>query len=492
MRKLYVIATAIFFFLTACTKIESTTIGNDLIPTIDRVNTFDTLLAVETSNILEENELRLFKTNDHVIGVITNDPLFGNTTASAYFELKPTSYPFSFPGKKEDLIADSAVLVLSYRGVFGDSTDPQTWNVFEINQGEKFQSDSAYSVNTKFNTGVLLGSGINLDIRTFNDPVRYRFDNSINQIRIRLDNNNNSFANRLIKDYDTSSNPSTNAYKNDSLFREKFAGFAVVPQRVGNALVQINLMDTNTKLSLYYSFKATDASTRETAVTNFRFNPGSASIAASANANEVKRDRSNSRVASYLNTNKNDEVFIQTSPGTYTTIKIPDLRKFDNAIIHRAELIAEQEPFDAVSDAFFSPPRFLLLSAYDTVKKYKINVPNDFVYSPNEGPNIATFGGLVTNISVPSVGTIAAYTFNLTRYVQGIVSRKDSNYTLRLSAPVNDSLKYTDPYNFPTNGPTMLYLSPAVANNIAIGRVRLGGGVNTRVKMRLRIIYSKI
>ncbi len=488
MRKLYVIAIAIFSFLTACTKIDTTTIGSGLIPLIDRVNTYDTLLDVETTNFLDENVLRVYKTDDHVIGAITNDPLFGTTTASAYFQLKPPTYPFSFPGKKADLIADSAVLVLSYKGVFGDTTIPQTWRVYEIDKSREFKYDSAYPVTTNIGVGKLLGSAVNLDIRSFNDPIRYRFDSSINQIRIRLQPD---FANRLIKDYDSSSTGSTiNAYQNDSVFRKEFAGFAVVPQGNGNALVQINLADTNTKLSLYYSYKATDASTtRDTSVANFRFSSGSAGIAASANANEVIRDRRNSVVAGYIDKNNSDEVFIQTTPGTNATIKIPGLSRFPNAIIHRAELIAEQDPLNAV-DALFFPPRFLLLSAYDTVKKYKINVPNDFVYTPNEGPNIETFGGLLTNKSIPSVGITGSYTFNLTRYVQGIVTRKDSSYTLRLSAPVNDSLKYTPPYPFQSLGSTMLYLSPGVANNTAIGRVRLGN--NTRVRMRLRIIYSKI
>jgi hypothetical protein len=491
MRKLYVIAIAIFFCLYACTKIDSTTLGSGLIPTIDRVNTFDTLLDVTTANFSEENIPRVFKANDHVIGAITNDPLFGNTTASAYFQLKPATYPFYFPGKKTDLTADSAVLVLSYKGVFGDTTIPQTWNVYEVDKNSEFRYDSAYPVNTKYNTGVLLGSGVNLDIRTFNDPVRYRFDSSINQIRIKL---NKSIADLLIIQYDSSSkDPSNNAYQNDSVFREKFAGFAVVPQGNGNALVRINLSDTNTKLSLYYKFKATDASTtKDTAVANFRFSPGSASVAPSANANFVTRDHKSSRVTNYLNTNKADEVFIQTSPGTFATVKVPGLRTFGNVIVHRAELIAEQEPFDAVTDAQFSAPRFLLLSAFDSAKKYKINIPNDFTYTPDAGPNIETFGGLLTNKSVPLVGIVGSYTFNLTRYVQGIVSRKDSSYTLRLSAPVNDSLKYTAPYPFQSSPATMLYISPEVANPIAIGRVRLGGGTNTRVRMRLRIIYSRI
>ncbi len=489
MRKLYVIAIAIFSCLYACTKIDSTTLGNELIPTIDRVNTFDTLLDVTTANFSEENTPRVYKANDHVIGAITNDPLFGNTTASAYFQLKPVVYPFYFPGKKADLVADSAVLVLSYKGVFGDSTIPQTWNVYEVDKSSEFRYDTAYPVTAKIAAASLLGTR-SLDIRTFNDSIRYRFDSSINQIRIRLDGN---FAKRLIKDYDTSSTGGlTNAYQNDSLFRDKFAGFAVVPQGTGNALIRVNLTDTNTKLALYYSYKASDtSSTRQNGVNYLRYSPGSSATPASANANVVVRDHNSKRVTNYLNTNRTDEVFIQTSPGTFATIKIPSLKTFANVIVHRAELIAEQEPFDA-ADAQFFPPRFLLLSAYDSVNKYKINIPNDFIYTSDAGPNIQTFGGLLTNKSVPSVGVIGSYTFNLTRYVQGIVSRKDSSYTLRLSAPVNDSLKYTAPYPFQSSPTTMLYISPEVANNVAIGRVRLGGGSNSRVRMRLRIIYSKI
>lgn len=491
MRKLFVIVIAIFSFLTACTKIDTTTFGSELISPLDPVNTFDTLLDVTTANFPEENIPRVYKTNDHVIGVIINDPLFGATTASAYFELKPTTYPFYFPGKKADLIADSVVLVLSYKGVFGDTTIPQTWNVYEVDKNSEFLPDSAYPVSAKVGVGSLLGSK-SLDIRTFNDSVNYGFENAVNQVRIKLQP---GLADLLMKQFDSSATGSSlkeTAYHNDSLFRKNFAGLAVVPQGGGNALIRVNLADTNTKLALYYNYKSDTSPARIAAVSYFRYTPGAVSIAASANANSVIRDWKSSAVTSYLNTGKTDEVFIQTSPGTFATVKIPGLKTFQNVIVHRAELIAEQDPADANTDGQFFAPRYLLLSAYDSVNKYKINIPNDFIYDANSGPNIETFGGLLSNKSVPSVGITGSYTFNLTRYVQGIVSRKDSSYTLRLSAPVNDSLKYTPPHPFQSSGSTMLYLSPAVANNIAAGRVRLGGGTNTRVKMRLRIIYSKI
>jgi hypothetical protein len=90
--------------------------------------------------------------------------------------------------------------------------------------------------------------------------------------------------------------------------------------------------------------------------------------------------------------------------------------------------------------------------------------------------------------------SVKAYTFDVSRYVQGIVTRNDSNYTLRLYAPVNDSLKYTPPYPASATFPTY-YIAPTNANNIAAGRVRLGGGglhKDNPLRMRLRIIYSRI
>ena len=120
MRKLCWIAIAILFSIFSCTKIDTTEIGSGLIPPIDGVNTIDTTLEVITSNFIDttNSSLKVYKSDDHVIGTINNDPLFGKTTAEAYFELKPTTYKFGFPGGTT-ITPDLAVLILSYKGTFG-------------------------------------------------------------------------------------------------------------------------------------------------------------------------------------------------------------------------------------------------------------------------------------------------------------------------------------------------------------------------------------
>jgi hypothetical protein len=489
MRKLYSLAIAIFFFVSACTKIETTTIGTGLIPPIDGVTTLDTTLDVYTTNYIDPlgDSTKVYKTDDHVIGTITDDPLFGKTTATAYFELKPTAYPFSFPNVPE-LKADSAVLILSYKGVFGDSTRTQRWEVGELN--ESMQGDTIFNVSRSFSIRNILATK-EVDITSFNDSVNYGFEAASNQIRIRL---SDEFAKRLMTTFDSSKNGG--AYANDSAFRDNFKGFAVRPVGAsGNALVRINLLDTNTKLALFYDYHVKDsaATKRDTGVSYFRFSDGT-STAVSGNANFIKRDRSGSQLQMFTNTNRNDSlVFIQTMPGTFATLKIPGLRDLPNAIIHRAEFLTFQAPEFSGMDLIMTPPRYLLLSSYDSTNKVKTNIPNDFIVSSGSS-NISSFGGYIMEKEVAGYGIVKAYTFEMTRYVQGIVTRKDSSYSLRLSAPSNDSLRYTAPYPATTAGSTF-YFTPEIANNVADGRVRLGGGGLSRqnqLRMRLRIIYSKI
>lgn len=488
MRKPIFVALSILFVFFACTKIETTDIGNGLIPPIDGINTKDTFFDVITNTFIDDDIARVYKSDDHVIGVINNDPLFGKTTASAFFELKPTNYKYYFPGNKDSLKVLNAVLILSYKGVYGDSTIPQTWRVFEIDKNPKFKFDSAYGAETVGITyGAELGSKSNFDIRELNDSLNDRFENASNQIRINL---NESFAKRFIKDYDSTAG---NAYESDSLFRSKFAGFAVVPdQSSGNALIRINLLDTNTKLALYYSTRVDGAAVRDTNVSYFRFNTNGGTTT-SANANFIKRERSGSQLQQFVNTGQNDSlIFIQTSPGSYSTLKIPNLSTFRNALVHRAEITITQAPADANLDALLYPPRYLLLTAYDSINKRKINVPNDYQIS-SDGTNLLSFGGYLTKKTVSGIGTAGVYNFNLTRYVQGILTRHDASYPLRIYAPSNDSLMYTAPYPFNSPTPVASYISTGSANNIAEGRVRLfGGGGQSQLRIRLRIIYSEL
>lgn len=474
-------------FVLGCTRISSTELGGGLIPAVDGVNTFDTVFNVNTDTYDDRDTIRIYKSDTHVLGVINNDPLFGKSSASMFFEVASNVYPLSMQGVRDSIIVDSAVLILSYRGFYGDSLQPLKLNVHEINglidQFKVYPANypQVYPINYY---SIPIAPTKTVDIRRLGDSVKNRYENAVNQIRIPL---NKSFARRMITGYDTS-----NAYKSDSAFRTYFNGFAVIPDpsTPANAMLHVNLGDSNTKLALYYSTASTGSTARDTVVTYLKFN-----TLASGDVNYVTRNRTGSEVAKFITTTpKSDSlVYVQTMPGTGVRIRVPGLQALSNRIIHRAELIAEQVPDDAnlaTTDLQMNPPRYLLLGIYDSVNRRKKNIPNDYVVSLS-GPNVGEFGGYLTYKTMQGYNRVGAYNFNISRYVQGIATRRDTSFSMILTAPTNDSMYYTSPYPNQTIQ-QQYFLSPTNTNEISNGRVRLGGGTNTRFRMRLRIVYSKI
>ena len=488
LRRIVISAFVLLTVFSGCTRITSTDVGGGLIPAIDGVITKDTLLDVITDSFDDPDSVRVYRSDIQVVGSINNDPLFGKTTASMFFELRPNAFPYFIPGNKDSVVADSAVLILRYAGFYGDSTQPLRLTVSEIDKNTPMDVSVNYPANYPSVFPIKIGQPLaptsTVDIRRMGDSVNNRYENAANQIRIKL---RDDVAKRFIKVYD-----STNAYLSDSVFRTYFAGFALTATNgsPANALIKINLSDTNTKFALYYSSSSSGATQRDTGVVYFRYISSYTGL-----ANILTRNRAGSEVTKHLTTSSKPDslVYVQTFPGTYVRIKVPGLQGMSNRIIHRAELITEQVPDDAnltTIETQMLPPSYLLLSRYDSGISGKRNIPNDFQVTIS-GPNTASFGGYRISKSIPPYDLVYGYTFDLTRYVQGIVTRKDSSFTLRLSAPTNDSLQYTPPYPN-SSASSAFYLSPGSANNLGDGRVRLGGGTHTRFRMRLRIIYSRI
>ena len=111
-RNFLVAAFSILLF-SACTKISTTDIGLGLLPPQDYFNTKDTIIDVITTTVDYPDTLRLYGTDNKVVGTITDDALFGSTKATMFFQLVPSNFPFSIPGNRDSLEVDSAVLILS-------------------------------------------------------------------------------------------------------------------------------------------------------------------------------------------------------------------------------------------------------------------------------------------------------------------------------------------------------------------------------------------
>ncbi len=514
-----VIILSILFIIGSCTKLDTTTIGGDLIPAIDNVNTFaDTLDIQTTQGVFDQDSTKLGLSENYVIGHIQDDHHdsagISATDASLYLQMRPSFYPFYIGGQPKDTIikADSVVLCLSYKGFWGDSTQPIHLQVFEIgDQSTRIPNfwDSVYRYNTiREDNAPTKGQSLSvskaIDIRSLGNYTKVGIHDSVNyQIRIKL---NDAFRDRLFS-RDSLTNSFNNAFHSDSLFRLFNNGFAIEASSSDNALVYTDLFnDGKTRLELHYSKRSrTDndtgyAATIDTVYSNFYFNSGytGGSVRKSAVANKIIR---NPRALP----SGVQELYLQTTPGTFANLRIPQLEdtssKFYkdtlmNSVINRAEIEIQQIP-DPNYDNVFNAPNYMYLDLVDSVANkwkpiyYDLNPSSSYdpdfktggiPYFPSYGAvDFTYFGGYIRK-RVDIAGTQSYYNINITRYVQKLITQPGKNYELRLF-PAHS-------FSYPQYGSVLI----PYPNTIAYGSVKVGGGNNPNAKyrMRMRIIYTKI
>jgi len=478
----------LIFIVSSCKRInEATDLGDGVIP--EGVDTYDTTLtSLQTYNHIFDplkDSIKVGFDNAQILGNISSDPLFGKTNAKMFLQLKPETYPWSFSGiyKKDSLEIDSVVLVLSWSGSYGDTVASQKVTVKEIDPFSDFRVDSFYTIyDPGPPTTTVLGTKT-FSPQNLKDSVKVFQDTTARQLRLRLDN---SFGRRLL-DYDT-----TNAYKSDSLFSTYFKGFAIEAedQSLSNALMAFNIYnDPNTKLAIYYKY--TKGGQVDTTVDYFLFKPGF-----SAYHNYVNRF---GFAGTELLTNSNstnivdDHLYLINTPGSYATVKIPALRDLSNRIINRAELIVEQE-YD-LSNEKFTHPNALMLDVYDsTLGDYKC-VPFDFVPNienavlPVAIPNPAF--GLYGKSTVDVAGNpIRVWKFNITRYVQNVLTKQEPLHDFRLYITCNSIERLKQGMVSNTGG--YQFVNIILNPYYAFGRVKVGGGNHPTQKLRLRLVYTKI
>lgn len=487
--------TTVAILFSACRRInEATDLGSGLIPPVDGINTFDTLINVEAYNDtfgLATDSQFLAKSEVHFLGRINNDPFFGKTDARLFLQLKPPFYKYAFAVTEPDsLYIDSVVLALDYVETYGDTNTTQTINVYEVDQSSDFRADTGYLIRkNEITYSNLLGS------KTFaphilNDSIKVIGDTTANQLRIRLDN---SFGTRLLN-YDSLPTGLNNAYHNDSIFNKRFKGFALQSMGSGEAIMGFNLQGANTYLAVHYSYVKDGV--RDTTVGYFLFITGQSNFKEnSAAANLVIRDYTGTPLMASLQnppTTPDNPVYIQGSPGTFATIKIPALATLSNRLVHRAELIVEQL-YD-ISDSTFPPPEYLYLDAADpsiTTNNYKFRtIPYDLNFTSSGGLNLPALG-VIPVMGKDALGNnIRTWKFNISRYVQHVLTGTQTLYDLRLSAPFTLNEQFGIP-----PGPDVT-IGVSVNPAIAKGRARFHGNngpadANPQ-RMRLRIIYSKL
>lgn len=478
------IGISIFFLITffsACKRInEATELGGGILPTIDNINTFDSTLPVQSFNkrMLDDTS-KLIGGDDFATGIL-NDPVFGSTNAVGYFNVSSTTYgnyPF-FDNTRNSIVIDSVVLSLAYTGGYGDSTLPMTVNVKEIAPTETIYDTAFYGFHeNRLATNSVLGSKT-FTLQSLRDSfklIRLKDTQSVaNVVRIPL---NNSLGYRFAN-FDsllTSANP---GFYNDSAFKKLFKGFAIETSNAGGVgtLAYFNVFDqSKTKMTIYFS--ALHNGVRDTSSINFVHNLY-AGVYPGGVANSIQRTPGG-EWATALSGTSTDKVYIQTEPnGSYTYIKIPGLDQFPNKIVHRAELIVTK--LSSVAEDRLYPPSQIFLDH----KNAKGDSTFTFMSDLQSGTtyNFTSFGG--------NLYTDNTYRFNITRYVQSILTKHVNNDTLRLYAPFTTNSYILDP----AGSGKLVRSNITITDKIARGRIVVAGGsyADPQVRMRLRLVYSNL
>ena len=463
----------LFSFSFGCTKIDTTDLGQSLIPVIDNIHTFDTTFSVIAVNY-DDNECDTAQRSDlQALGLIVNDPYFGKTNAKVYVEFKPASFPYKFPASDPDsLLVDSAVIVLQYAYTFGDTNLLQKVNVYQLL--DSFHLGDNYNTCRElgFDNSVLLGERSYVP-RQLNDSIHARGEDAAGQLRIPV---SKSFAEAFIRD-------SALAFRSDDDFVKYFKGFAIIPDEGtgGQGLNYFDIDNSSTRLSLYV--RSSNGAVKDTSRIDFTL------TGRSALSNSIIRERGNAEVTDHLTHPAAGDsiIYIQTSPGTYAMLTIPGLAGLSNRVINRAELIAEQVYSPNSFNDIFAPPVSLYIDIKDSAinKEAYIPVPCDFSTAELQS-GFSYMGGRVTSAKDNQGNPVSQYVFNISRYVQSIVTKGKPSLNLRLSAPnyITSLTNYTD-----WCGQVIVPFAYQ-KNSMAYGRVKLNGTNNTPTRLRLRVIYS--
>lgn len=504
-------AALVLIVFAACTKIDTTQLGDDLIPEVDNIHTFDTVLSVVANNYIVEDSTRLNASDLHMVGGISDDPVFGKTRSSMFFEMMPANFPTILATDSARTLPengfDSAVLILNYVGYYGDSASDVHLKLYDVAQKMIYDKYIRPEYNIKGvskELGTLSAGSRLLGEKTikaiqFKDSIEIRrgtrdsvYEKVANQLRIPLDP---TFAKELfLRDSST--------FSSDSAFREFFTGFALVPESNANALFYFSLSGSKVEFFVRQKNTMSDGvqliDTTKFAIT---FN------SSCGHAIQFDRDRTGAEVEQHIAFEDagKDEIYIQATPGTAAKITVPGIPQLAsmNRVIHRAELRVTQLGYS--EPAQMLPPNGLYLDVKTDVNQniYK-GIPIDlspytpYYCYPAEEISFGYFGGITRYEKSASLPTdsAAVYRFNLTRYVQSVVTRGETFHELRLSAPFYNF--YENCANSSTAYPVQVFPfvgGGTIINPVGRGRIKLAGGtaaVDPAIRMHLRVIYSKL
>jgi hypothetical protein len=346
-----------------------------------------------------------------------NDPFFGKAKANLYTHIRLQSAINFTPksGDFNDLIIDSVILYLELKGNYGN-LQAQNFEVYQLT--EAIVKDSVYYSNTSKAVSpinlVAPGQGT---IKP--DPFSPAFLGATLQgsplLKIPLDVNN--FGWNIAAQSD---NAPLQNNDGENGFVDWFKGLKITTNTIQNAnegaILYVDLLSTKSKITMYYRDNSGNPSEYDTLKFDFNINANCAYF------NEYEKDYTATAVGTQLadSTLGQQTAFFQNMGGVKTKVYFPHLTALrgKNVLVNKAQLILPTQYY--VYDPYMVPAQLSLTRRSATGSLLLLP---DFA----EGEV-----GLYRS-------TMSAYTFNITRYVNQVISGQLENTPMRLLS-VNEAL----------------------------------------------------
>jgi len=382
----------------SCTK-EPDLIGLDLLPATDKLylDYSDTVSLVAYT--VREDSLRTDELSLSLLGSI-NDPEFGVTTASIYtqFQLPKNNVTFG-----ENAVADSMVLTMSYKGIYGDSLAPKTIRIYEM--ADTISYDSTYFSNhTVPVMNELVGSATFVPNLKEADSVGGYYVPP--HMRIVL---NPAFANKLIT-------ADTNDLKDNVSFQKVFKGLYLTSDEATTpgtgSMLYLSLIDVMGHVRLYYH-NSTDTASLDFPFGSFgaRFNHFDHNNYSGANPALLQQLNGDTTAGS-------QKLFIQSMAGSKIKIRIPDVKALvaqKKMALNEAVLVFKV----ADTSGTYQVPTQLILR--------KLNSDGSYAFLTDETEGAAFIDGKSRSGK--------EYRFRITRYLQHrLLNPDEADYGLMMFA----------------------------------------------------------
>jgi len=318
-----------------------------------------------------------------------NDPIFGNTSASAFSQLALSSFTFQ---RKEDSLTTDGKEVFDYEI---DSVILQLrYNYFHSNNFTQSQSIKVQQINdTLFNSVFYFAnfpSMVDENSKVYGEQSFQVNPEVDTLLKLNLD----VFGEETLKFFRESS---VGSISGDSIINQ-LRGIALIPGSGNSAILGFDPTHADTKLSVHYKIKQIenvqqDSTILDSLSVNFSF-------INAVRFNKISTDRSSAELSEAdesfetfdLN---NGKVYLQSATGIYPKIDISPLKKFladqGKIIINRCD-IEIPTSFDIVDNEYISPvsnSRFFFIKDGGNVS----NSTSRLVLSNN---------GYLSNSSVPA------------------------------------------------------------------------------------------